>query len=211
MNELTSSYFSSFTVYTVATLRKLCLAHPVSNSKHFTRTWRTRISGGKPWQKWSRSRFKKVSFTISGLETTTDHVTRISMQCQMHVCVNTPRSADPVKPGPKLNPSAGRSPAVFLALLFAPPLFSAFQSTQTQHLRKQFFLSRRETHLSELPPSFCSFMSRSPSTFLTMQHERRNRIVSLFAIVIKFTSLKKCLVEIDFCLMYSVDNIKLST
>lgn len=123
---------------------------------------------------------------------TTDHVTRISMQCQTHVCVNTPRLADPVKPGPKLNPSAGRSPTVFLTLRFAPSLFNAFQSTQTQHLRKQFFLSYRRTHLSELPPSFCSFSSRSPSTFLTIRRERRNKIV--FAIVMKF----KFLVDLSF-------------
>jgi len=60
----------------------------------------------------------------------------------------------PVKPGPKLTHLPDGCRRAF-SRRFVPPVFSAFQSTQTRHLRKQFFLSRSESHLSGLPSCFC--------------------------------------------------------
>jgi len=73
----------------------------------------------------------------------------------------------PVKPGPKLTHLPDGCRRAF-SRRFVPPVFSAFQSTQTRHLRKQFFLSCSESHLSGLPPCFCSRSSCCLSLSLSL-------------------------------------------
>lgn len=65
------------------------------------------------------------------------------------------------------NPSAGRSGTVATVFLAAsqPTVFTAFQRGQTWHLRKQFFLSRFESHLSGLPLPFSAVLATTCVTF----------------------------------------------
>lgn len=133
MNKLTSSYFGSFTTgfvnYILETLS--CL------SRKQLRALYVNIANAHQWQNRPRSGKNDLEVDsrsfIHCIEKAESHYTSRDMHVETvpdaYVCVNTPRFAGPVKPGPKLSPS-GWSSTVFLTLQFASPVFSAFQSTQ---------------------------------------------------------------------------------
>lgn len=60
-----------------------------------------RVGGGGGVTKTVFKSIQEVSFTVSGLEATTDHARCVAVQSWMHVCVST-SNADSVKPGAKL-------------------------------------------------------------------------------------------------------------
>lgn len=116
---MTSSYFGSFATGFVRQLYSgnFVLLVLFSNSEHFTRTWRMRISGGTVVTKTISKSIQEVSFTVSGR----------GMGWELH---NGPRDTylDAVSDArvrkrargscqtrTKVNPSVGRSPTVFLS------------------------------------------------------------------------------------------------